>query len=178
MTIHADLVQAALKWLTGSCGCSFAVGEIVAWTGEIPDAIGFKSWCSIVVECKTSRDDFLADRKKPFRAKPENGMGDHRYFLCPEGVIRPDDELNGWGLLYLKNGKIKRIVCPVTSKQPDFWNTGKIKNYTNWSKRPHKKSIRKENTFLVSVTRRMAEGCPFIVKKISVRRPAITKETP
>jgi hypothetical protein len=167
---HKELVAAALKWLTGSCGCAFAVGEIVAWTGEIPDAIGFKSNRSIVVECKTSRADFLADNKKPFRAKPEKGMGDHRYFLCPEGVIKPEDQLNGWGLLYLKNGRIKRIVCPVTKKAPDFWNKGKIKNYTDWDKKPHIKSINKEYVFIISVARRLAEGCPYITKKISVRK--------
>ncbi len=174
---HGELVKAALKWLTGSCGCAFAVGEIVAWTGEIPDAIGFKSNRTIVVECKTSRSDFLADQKKPFRLKPETGMGDHRYFLCPVGVIRPEDDLNGWGLLYLNNGKIKRIVCPITSKQPNFWNKGKLQNYTNWNKKPHQKSVRKENAFLVSVTRRMAEGCPYLKEKISVRRPAKEPKT-
>lgn len=171
MSDHAELVKAALKWLTGTAGCAFAVGEVVAWTGEIPDAIGFKSNRSIVVECKTSRADFIADRKKPFREKPEFGMGDHRYFLCPDGVIKPDDELNGWGLLYLKNGKVKRIVCPVTEKAPDFWNKGKMKNYTNWNKKPHKKSRNKELTFVISIARRLAQGCPHLTNKISVRKP-------
>lgn len=166
---HAELVEAAKKWLIGTAGCAFAVGEVVAWTGEIPDAIGFKSNVSIVVECKASRSDFLADKKKTFRQKPERGMGDHRYFLCPPDVIKPEDELCGWGLLYYKNGRVRRIVCPVTVDGPDFWNNGKIKKITNWNKRPHKKSIDNENTFLISVTRRLAQDCPVIKQKIAVK---------
>jgi len=62
---HDELVSIAVKWLY-SQGCGFAVGErvCVASTGEIPDAIGFRSNCSILIECKTSRADFKADRKK------------------------------------------------------------------------------------------------------------------
>lgn len=167
---HASLVEAAKKWLVGSCGCAFAVGEVVAWTAEIPDAIGFKSNMSIVVECKVSRSDFLADRKKPFRMKPETGMGDHRYYLCPEGIIKPTDELNGWGLLYFSKGKIRRIVCPITTKGPSFWDKDKIRSQTNWNKKQHKKSVHKENCFLISVARRLAQECPYLKPKIQVKK--------
>jgi hypothetical protein len=175
--VHADLVQTALKWLVGSCGCAFAVSELVSYAGEIPDAIGFKSDRSIIVECKTSRSDFLADKDKPFRREPEKGLGDHRYFLCPEGIIKPDDELNGWGLLYLKNGKIRRIVCPVTTKIEDFYRKGKLCNWTNWNTRPHQKDLHRELCFVVSVARRLAEGCPYLADKIVVRNPANRSDT-
>jgi hypothetical protein len=143
----------------------------VSWSGEIPDAIGFKSNCSIVVECKTSRSDFLADREKPFRLDPSEGLGDHRYFLCPEGVITPKDDLKGWGLLYLKNGKIRRVVCPITKRIEDYYHKGRMTNWTNWNIRPHTKNVSKELCFVTSIARRLAEGCPHLAKKISVRNP-------
>lgn len=172
MTItHKNLVEAAKNWLVGTAGCAFSVGELVTYGGEMPDAIGFKATRSIVIECKMSRSDFHRDRKKPFRANPESGLGDHRYFLCPEGIIKPEDDLCGWGLLWLlPTGKIKRVVCPVTERGPDFWHQGKEKNFTDWSKQPHKKSISKENILLVSITRRLAEKCPYIEKNIKVKR--------
>jgi Holliday junction resolvase len=59
---HSDLVEIAEKWLLKRCG--FAFTELSTHAQEIPDAIGFKSGISILIECKTSRADFLADRKK------------------------------------------------------------------------------------------------------------------
>ena len=51
------------------------------------DAIGWKRAChSVLVECKISRADFLADRDKPFRQKPEFGVGSERFYLVPEGL--------------------------------------------------------------------------------------------
>jgi hypothetical protein len=46
---HQELVERAVKWLY-SYGCGFAVGERVSLnsSGEIPDAIGFKSNQSIL----------------------------------------------------------------------------------------------------------------------------------
>jgi hypothetical protein len=76
---HEELVAAARKWLAkpyascrseyGHSGCSVIVTELVAAskTGEIPDALGFQG-CradyTVLVECKTSYSDFLADQKK------------------------------------------------------------------------------------------------------------------
>jgi hypothetical protein len=141
------------------------LAETLSWAGEIPDALGFKGNCSIVVERKISRSDFLADREKPFRRNPARGLGDHRYFLSPEGIITAQDELNGWGLLYLKKEKSKRIVCPITTRVEDFWHKGRMTNRTNWNKCPHIKNIEKELWFVISIARRLAQGCPHLAGK-------------
>lgn len=171
---HEELVNIAKKWLVGSAGAAFAVGEVVSFNGEIPDAIGFKSECSILVECKTSRSDFLADRKKPFRVNPEKGMGDHRFFLCPPNIITPEDELNGWGLLWAYKGRVRQIINPVKevytpySTRPENQKR-KVTSY-QWRKHKHKKNAHAEHRLLISLTRRMAQKCEYLEKNIEVRK--------
>ena len=53
----------------------------------------------MLVECKASRADFLADREKPFRQKQENGVGCERYYMAAKGLIRIQELPAGWGLL-------------------------------------------------------------------------------
>ena len=64
----------------------------------MPDAIGWKKAChSVLVECKVSRADFLADRGKPFRQNPETGVGCERYYLSPRDLIRDRGAAGGVG---------------------------------------------------------------------------------
>ncbi|MFG5071521.1 hypothetical protein ID106_15945, partial [Vibrio cholerae] len=118
---HADLCKKAVSWLkrshsAGGCGCPNAYSEVQSGSngGEIVDAIGIKTaegTETIVVEVKVSRADFLADRKKPFRAEPESGMGNYRYYMCPEGLIELADLPPKWGLLHVgAKGKIS-VIC-------------------------------------------------------------------
>ena len=66
------------------------LSEQACLSGEMPDAIGWKRAChSVLVECKLSRADFLADRDKPFRRKQEMGLGCERFYLTPSGLLRP-----------------------------------------------------------------------------------------
>jgi hypothetical protein len=74
---HEELCERARRWLSGSRRCE-PVFSNIASCSEIPDAIGWSScygWSgSTVVECKTSRSDFYADRKKYLcYVKDENG---------------------------------------------------------------------------------------------------------
>lgn len=78
-------------------------------TGEQPDAIGFRNNVSLLIECKTSRSDFLADKKKKFRVNQNLGMGDWRFYLCPPDVIRVEDLPAGWGLLYAHGNRVRKI---------------------------------------------------------------------
>ena len=72
---HAQMVERAVVWLRGY-RCGVILSEQACASGEMPDAIGWKGAChSVVVECKISRADFLADREKPFRRKAHLGMG-------------------------------------------------------------------------------------------------------
>ncbi len=76
----------------------------------MPDAIGWKRAChSVLVECKVSRADFLADREKPFRQKPESGVGCERYYLAPRGLIRLQELRPGWGLLEVCGREIEKV---------------------------------------------------------------------
>ena len=36
-------------------------------------------------------------------------MGNCRFYLCPEGLIKEEELPDKWGLLYEKNGKIRTI---------------------------------------------------------------------
>ncbi|VAW91923.1 hypothetical protein MNBD_GAMMA23-194 [hydrothermal vent metagenome] len=121
---HKELTELAVKWLKRpqsqkGPGCHVAVSECRSgWSDEIPDAIGFraagKNDGSIIVEVKISRSDFLADAKKSHRNGSVKGLGNWRYYLCPEGVIKPNEIPDNWGLLYVNNrGHIKPIVGPM-----------------------------------------------------------------
>lgn len=66
---HADLVAPAARWLKGTVRCGVVLTEAPSMDGESPDAIGWRSGYSVLVECKASRADFLADSRKPHRVK-------------------------------------------------------------------------------------------------------------
>ena len=57
-----------------------------------------------MVECKITRDDFLADRDKPFRQKPARGVGSERFYLTPPVLIKLEELPPGWGLLEYRRG--------------------------------------------------------------------------
>jgi hypothetical protein len=104
---HAQLVQKAVVWLR-AYRCGVILSEQACLSGEMPDAIGWKRAChSVLVECKISRADYLADRAKPFRRKQELGLGCERFYLTPVGMLRPEELPPGWGQLELHNRQIK-----------------------------------------------------------------------
>src|ERR1700722_19916166 len=104
---HGQLVERAVRWLRWY-RCGVVLSEQACVSGEMPDAIGWKRAChSVLVECKVSRGDFLADREKPFRQKPESGVGCERFHLAPEGLIREDELPTGWGLLEFRSRRIE-----------------------------------------------------------------------
>jgi hypothetical protein len=106
---HAFLVRKAVDWLR-RYGCGVVISEQACISGEMPDAIGWKRAChSVLVECKVSRADFLADRAKPFRHRPETGVGSERFYLVPRGLVAVGDLPAGWGLLEHYNRKIEVI---------------------------------------------------------------------
>src|SRR3989454_4284570 len=108
---HAQLVHKAVAWLRGY-RCGVILSEQACLSGEMPDAIGWKRAChSVLVECKISRADFLADRDKPFRQKPENALGCERFYLTPDELLRPEELPSGWGLLGYRKRKVA-IVRP------------------------------------------------------------------
>jgi len=106
--LHKEAVRSAASYL--SKRCSVVLPEFFSWNDELADVIGFQSRHSVIIECKVSRSDFLADMKKSFRAAPDKGMGDYRYYCCPKGLIKPEELPIGWGLLYIyPSGKVRRV---------------------------------------------------------------------
>ncbi len=106
---HAQLVEKAIRWLR-FYRCGVVLSEQACVSGEMPDAIGWKrANHSVLVECKVTRPDFLADRAKPFRSKPERGIGCERFYLAPTGLIRKEELPTGWGLLELRGREIEII---------------------------------------------------------------------
>ncbi len=106
---HAQIVEKAVRWLRWY-RCGVVLSEQACVSGEMPDAIGWKRAShSVLVECKVTRADFLADRGKPFRLKPEQGVGSERFYLTPPDLVKIDELPAGWGLLELRHGRIEML---------------------------------------------------------------------
>lgn len=142
---HHELCLIAEKFLRSqNFGVVFRDGfNAVTENGERPDAIGFRSSASCLIEVKVSRNDFLGDKKKKFRKNPALGIGDWRFYLCPPGLIGVEDLPDGWGLLYVVEGKIKKI---------HGWPPN-----TKWSEAPFadKSNKKAERDIMYSALRRM-----------------------
>ncbi len=148
---HKELVLKASKWLK-SIGCTVIIEELTTVCSETPDSIGWRDSLSILVECKTSKHDFLADKNKIFRMPygKKYALGDWRFYMCPPGIINPCDLIGSeWGLLYVESidKRAKRIIAP--------------KGNTNWHPAPFKGNKKEENKLLVSALRRISAGRIF-----------------
>jgi len=140
---HEMMCRRAERFLRSN-GFPVTLGDgFRAWSnsGELPDAIGFRNGASCLIECKCSRADFLADRKKPFRIAPETGLGDWRFYLSEPGIITVADLPPGWGLLYLRGRQVLKV----------FGWTGNAQ----WlSEKPFKANKQAECDFLYSALKR------------------------
>ena len=106
---HEQLVEKAVRWLR-AYRCGVVLSEQACTSGEMPDAIGWKQAChSVLVECKVSRSDFLADRQKPFRLKPQKGVGSERFYLTPPQLLSSNELPDGWGLLEYRRGRVEML---------------------------------------------------------------------
>ena len=106
---HKNAVKRMVLWLRNSRGCAVVMAERSStYVIEKPDVIGWKSnSASILIECKVSRSDFLADKLKSFRRMEEMGLGDFRYFAAPKGMLTPEDMPEGWGLLEIGEHQVR-----------------------------------------------------------------------
>jgi hypothetical protein len=109
---HAELVECAAVWLRKRF--PVVITEMVT-SNETPDAIGFNSRTSTVIECKTSRADFLRDREKRCHRYGKL-MGGQRYYLAEHGVLRVNELPPGHGLLEVKNGKTRATLSTLLER--------------------------------------------------------------
>ena len=116
---HAQLVDVALGWLAKERDCTVACAEIHGDSPEKPDAIGWRRGESLLVECKASRSDYLADKRKPWRRGPAAGMGMRRFYLAPPELIKPEDLPEGWGLLEVDRRGVHVVVEATARPERD-----------------------------------------------------------
>ena len=144
---HDELVMRAVKWLKTPVSarnpvpiseydkmhykpaCGVAIPELVSGNyGEIPDAFGWDRDNSWLIECKTSRADFLADRRKL-----RTGIGEYHFYMCPPDLIKPIEVPGEWGLLYCYPKKVSVVI---------------------WAGRRRDRNIRGEMAMMYSLLRR------------------------
>lgn len=142
---HNELVEYAERWLLNTKKCDFVFTEFNTSHYEVPDALGFRKKHSILVECKTTHSDFLADKNKSFRKNPKLGMGAYRFYMCPKGVIKKEELPNRWGLIYVHEGKCRQVVGPKGNK---WGTTGKDFYFKN-------RNTKAEVTLMLSALRRL-----------------------
>ncbi len=141
---HDDLCAIAYKFLRNNgFGVTFHDKfKASNPSGEQPDAMGFRSGTSCLIECKRTRSDFLADKKKRFRITPSMGMGDWRLFLAPKGLIKVNELPDKWGLLETDGRRV--------------YKTHGWPSNTQWiSNKPFEGSKINEQAYLYSALRRM-----------------------
>lgn len=135
---HRQLCEIGARFLkrpesANGHGCHFTIIEPSCY-GENPDVFGVRHGIhshgigTFLLEAKTSRSDFLADRSKPHRLNPELGMGKYRYYICPTGLIKTEELPEKWGLIYVSEKGICKVIAGVLSAP-------KIKYYCQWSKK-------------------------------------------
>lgn len=123
-TVHAKLVTVGRAWLERRC--AVVISEMASQREEA-DGIGWSSRGSILIECKASRADFLADAHKLFRVRPELGMGSVRYFLAPRGLLTPEELPALWGLLEYTEGRPFPRKVKAATVFPEFNHGAEIK---------------------------------------------------
>jgi hypothetical protein len=145
---HSNLVEIGAKYLFGK-RYMVVLKELATCIPETPDVLGFRSGWSYLLEAKVSRGDFKGDAKKSFRHYPEKGVGNYRSYVCPKGLIKPEELPAGWGLVYVDpiTKRLRTIVFP----------------------RYQSSNLHNEQLLLVSVVRRMIDG--FEYKKYLHRVP-------
>lgn len=110
---HEQLVTAGRHWL--SSRSPVVLTELKSSARECPDVWGvLHGKSTVLIECKVSRADFLADAQKSFRRYPEMGAGNFRYFLTPSGMLTVPELPGKWGLLEIQDtGRVRRVHAAV-----------------------------------------------------------------
>ena len=147
---HSDLVNIAHRWALGPGGAAVAFKELVTQSWETPDVVGFGGTVSsLMIECKVSRADFLADRKKPFRMEPRLGVGTHRLYCAPEGLLRVEELPEKWALLSVGPNK----KCTLAYARNLEWPQAKYL----CSVYAQESSLNTERTIMLSALRRLQQ---------------------
>ena len=122
-SLHYDLCRMAATWIRQPKNkekwhspYNLSTVELVCYGVCLPDVYATNGEISAIIEVKTSHSDYERDGAKYSLLKPDRAIGDFRYYLCPENIIKIDELPPYWGLLYYKDGKIKKIRSAI--RQP------------------------------------------------------------
>jgi len=111
---HKQLCTRMSLWLKNVRRYTVVATELSTQANETPDVIGWHGMAeSILIECKVSRADFIADKSKNFRQQEGYGMGDYRYYATPPGLILAGELPEGWGLLEVHDKQINTVKVAV-----------------------------------------------------------------
>ena len=138
---HSELVELAARYLKYE-GYEVMLTE-PGYRSELPDAIGFKSGYSCLIECKASRSDFLKDKKKPFRNGTVKGIGSERIYLTNPNVANVHDLPPKWKLMWAVNENELLLINPF----PIFGYSNDLNEYRFSS---DERNIELENDLLYS----------------------------
>lgn len=97
-------------------------------------------------EIKISRSDFHRDRHKEKHGKPEEGPN-FFYYVCPTGLIKPEEVAKNYGLIYVTEyGSCSIVKRPLKlhNKRFNDWKPLAIKLYWKWWKLWREKYNRNE----------------------------------
>ena len=126
--LHDDLTIRAIRWLRGTKRCHLAVAELVTVACVIPDAMGWNSRESHLVEVKVSRADFHRDKRKTAHMA-KMLPGKFRWYMTPKGLLTPSDLPEGWGLLEVRPKTIK-VVAQSTPSTDEHHETNQVMLYS------------------------------------------------
>lgn len=152
---HSDLVGLGARWAKRQ-GFPVVTTEIRAnGSREEPDVLAFRGHCSLLIEAKTSRADFLADFKKPERnSDVGTGLGVYRLYLCPAELLAVQDIPQKWGLLWARGKRIEAVKMPLGNLWPDHISAQRYPG--NWALFAHVPDHNAERAVMYSVARRRA----------------------
>ena len=117
-SLHYQLCLEGAKWLKKrknheylETPWKYIAVELCVYGCENPDIWAFNGWSTIIVEVKTSRQDFFNDPKKWWNQPGHENCigGNYRYYLTPKGLLKPDDLPGGVGLLEYDGKNIERV---------------------------------------------------------------------
>lgn len=119
-SLHYELCCKAATWIRQPMNnerwhspYQLSTVELVCTGKELADVYATNGEISCVIEVKTSHKDYEVDGCKYTRFKPDEGLGDFRYYLCPAGMISENELPPFWGLLYYDNGKISKVRSAI-----------------------------------------------------------------
>lgn len=114
-SLHYRLCCEGAKWMRKQEWSTYhtVAVELCTVNVENPDVWGTTGFKSMLIEVKTSRADFLKDKKKIFRTDDEEyrkyALGNKRYYLVPKGMVTIEELPTHWGLLEWDGSGISKI---------------------------------------------------------------------